>query len=190
MSKQGSMAIVDELKKEVARVFRERWDVQSVESVPETEDLVLSSNHAKELEDCTVLYADLAASTHMVDAYKWGFSAEIYKNYLHCAASLIRMNGGNVTAYDGDRVMAIYIGGSKNSAATRTAFNIQWAVTQVINPALRRQYENTEYSVSSVIGIDSSILRATRTGVRKHNDVPFNGCQLRESFHQAGALRH
>jgi class 3 adenylate cyclase len=45
----------------------------------------------------------------------------------------------------------------------------------VINPALKRQYKNTEYSVSSVIGIDSSILHATRTGVRKDNDLVWVG---------------
>src|SRR4051812_36873707 len=61
------------------------------------------SNDAVEI-DGTVLYADLAESTPLVKGYKDWFAAEVYKNYLYCAARIIRLRGGVITAYDGDRV--------------------------------------------------------------------------------------
>jgi len=36
----------------------------------------------------------------------------IYKTFLHCAAKIIRSHKGVITAYDGDRIIAVYIGKS------------------------------------------------------------------------------
>ena len=58
----------------------------------------------------TVLYADLDSSTNLVDEYKPQFAAEMYKTYLHCAAKIIRSEGGTITSYDWDRIMAVYVG--------------------------------------------------------------------------------
>ena len=88
----------------------------------------------------TVLYADLADSTDLVDRYKKPFAAEIYKTFLHCAAKIIRDQGGVITAYDGDRIMAVYIGNTKNTSAVKTAMKIKWAVDEIITPAKRSQY--------------------------------------------------
>lgn len=129
----------EELETSIADIFREAWDVVSTRTVPNPEDLRLS-NHAKELEEATVLYADLDGSTAMVDAYPWQFSAEIYKTYLRCAAKLIRHKGGEITAYDGDRIMAIFTGDYKNTSAVRTALAINWAVVQILRPAIATHY--------------------------------------------------
>lgn len=68
----------EELETSIADIFREAWDVVSTRTVPNPEDLRLS-NHAKELEEATVLYADLDGSTAMVDAYP-GNLAQRYIN--------------------------------------------------------------------------------------------------------------
>ena len=59
----------------------------------------LRSNDGVNL-DATVLYADMADSTALVDKYTKTFAAEIYKTYLHCAAKIITSEGGTITAYD------------------------------------------------------------------------------------------
>ncbi len=53
----------------------------------------------------------------MVDKKSRQYSAEVYKTFLHCAAKIVRSHDGTITAYDGDRIMAVYIGGSKNTSA-------------------------------------------------------------------------
>lgn len=54
--------------------------------------------------------------------HKPHFAAEIYKSYLHCASKIIRCENGVITAFDGDRVMGIFIGDLKNTSAAVPVF--------------------------------------------------------------------
>lgn len=168
------MALADDLKKWVGETFTNAWDAQETTGVPDPEDLRLNSNHAKDLSSATVLYADLDGSTDMVNRYKWEFSAEIYKTFLKCASDIIRSEGGVITAYDGDRVMAVFTGGSKNTSAARCALKIHGAVIDIIRPALIKTY-NTSFVLRHVVGIDTSQLRTARIGVRGDNDLVWVG---------------
>jgi class 3 adenylate cyclase len=167
------VGLADDLKKDVRRIFREEWSKRDGQKVPEAEDLGLD-NEAIELE-ATVLYADLDGSTEMVDNQKWKFAAEVYKTYLHCASKLIRAENGVITAFDGDRVMGVFIGGSKNTNAVRCGLKIKWAVQNIVNPAIGAQYPNKNYKVAHVVGVDTGTLRAARTGVRGANDLVWVG---------------
>lgn len=168
------MGLKEDLDAEVARIFRLRWDTQDTETVPAPEDVRLSSNHALKLEG-TVLYADMAHSTKLVNAKTAEFAAEVYKTYLHCAAKTIKDNDGSITAYDGDRVMAVFVGGSKNTNAAITALKLNYAVTKIINPALEKQYPTESYRLAHKVGIDTSSLFIARTGVRIDNDLVWVG---------------
>ncbi|MBC8745910.1 class 3 adenylate cyclase [Paraburkholderia sp. WC7.3g] len=169
------MALEDDLRSWVKDTFRLQWDEETTTAVPNAEDLRLNTNHAKDLEEAVVLYADLDGSTDMVDNYKWWFSAEIYKTFLKCSADIIKSEGGTITAYDGDRVMAVYTGDSKNTSAARTALKINYCVSQIIQPALEEQYSTTDFVLRHVVGIDRSQLRAARIGVRGDNDIVWVG---------------
>lgn len=169
------MALTDDLKKDVAAIFRAKWVETEATSVPEPEDIILGGNHASTLAEATVLYADLDGSTSMVDTKKWEFSAEIYKTFLLCAARIIASENGAITAYDGDRIMAIFFGGTdQNTRAVRCALKINHAVHSIVNPAILAKY-NTDFQVKHVVGIDRTTLRAARTGVRGHNDLVWIG---------------
>lgn len=123
----------------------------------------------------TVLYADLSESSYLVNSYEAHFAAEIYKTYLLSAAKIIRSEGGVITAYDGDRVMAVYIGDSENTSAVRTSLKINYAVKNMVNPALKKQYPNSPYVVEQTVGIDTSDLYIARTGIRGSNDLVWVG---------------
>lgn len=167
------MALKEELTEAVAKVFREVWSERDGQKVPTPEDLQLG-NYAVNL-DGTVLYADINESTKLVDSYKPQFAAEIYKAYLTCAAKIVKSEGGVITAYDGDRIMAVYIGGSKNTSAVRSAMKINYAVLSIINPAIRNQYPNTDFQLKHVVGVDTSSLYVARIGVRNDNDLVWVG---------------
>ena len=169
------MSLKDDLTAEVKSTFASTWDEQAANVVPAAEDLRLNANHAKNLEKATVLYADLDGSTSMVDGYEWWFSAEVYKNYLRCAAQVIRSEGGTITAYDGDRIMAVFTGDSKNTTAVRCALKINFTVEEIIRPALKAQYPSTNFTLNHVIGVDMSQLRTARIGVRGDNDLVWIG---------------
>lgn len=167
------MALYEDLAAAVKRIFSEAWTNRDGQVVPEPEALALGNAGVK--LNGTVLYADLSASTVLVDSKTAEFAAEVYKSYLHCAAKIIRSEGGSITAYDGDRIMAIFIGDFKNTSAARAALKINWAVTHLVNPLLKAQYPRTNYVVQQTVGIDTSTLLAARTGIRGANDLVWVG---------------
>lgn len=167
------MALKDDLETEVKKIFREQWTTRNGTVVPESGDLKLA-NDAVKLQG-TVLYADLDGSTNLVDTKSAPFAAEVYKSYLHCAAKIIRSEGGSITAYDGDRIMAVFIGDSKNTNAARTALKINYAVEKVINPSMKSIYKSTDYAVKQVVGVDTCELFIARTGIRGSNDLVWVG---------------
>jgi len=167
------MALKEDLESEVKKIFREQWTTTNGTVVPESEDLVLG-NEAKVIEG-TVLYADLSGSTEMVDGHKRHFAAEIYKTYLHCAAKLIREESGTITAYDGDRIMGVFIGNSKNTSAVRCGLKINWVVKNIINPAIKAQYAGSSFELRQIVGVDTSEMWVARTGVRGANDLVWVG---------------
>ena len=167
------MPLGDNLNSEVQKILQERWTTRSGRVVPEPEKLKLN-NDADKLEG-TVLYADLDDSTNLVNSVKPAFAAEIYKSFLVCAARIIESEKGTITGYDGDRIMAVFIGDGKNSAAARVGFKINYAVAKIINPAISSQYPNSRYSVKHHVGVDTSRLFVARTGVRGANDLVWVG---------------
>lgn len=167
------MSLSDDLNAAVKKIFADQWTARDGQVVPEATDLKLMNDAVK--LDGTVLYADLSASTALVDSQKAHFSAEVYKSYLHCAAKIITSQGGVITSYDGDRVMAVFIGKSKNTSAALAALKINWAVGNIVNPLLKQQYPTSNYVVKQTVGIDTSSLFIARTGIRGSNDLVWVG---------------
>ena len=166
------MGLEDDLKSEVGEIFRSRWSIRDGEVVPDTPDLKLENDGVK--LDATVLYADIDGSTSMVDSKTAQFAAEVYKTYLLCASRIIKSEGGVITAYDGDRVMAVFIGKAKNTSAVRCGLKIKGTVLKVVNPAIKKQYD-TDFELKQVVGIDTSELLVARTGIRGANDLVWVG---------------
>jgi class 3 adenylate cyclase len=167
------LSLGEDLKRQVAEMFGYEWSSRVGLKVPEPAEVAMG-NAAVKLEG-TVLYADLRGSTALVDHCAPYFAAEIYKSFLHCAAKIIKRRGGVITAYDGDRIMAVFIGEKKNTSAARAAFGLHYAVDQIINPALVGQYGEDVYQVEHVVGIDAGTLYAARTGIRGSNDLVWVG---------------
>lgn len=162
------------LQKEVKEILAARWDSEKARDVPDLEDLRLNANHAKELE-ATVAYADIDGSTALVDSESWTLAAEVYKAYLRCASAILKDDGGTIAAYDGDRVMAVFYGDSKNTSAVRAALKINRAVTEIINPAIKAQYQQSSFQLKHVVGIDTSLLHVAKVGVHSDNDLVWVG---------------
>ena len=169
------MSLKRRLEIDVAKTFYDQWELVATAGVPGPTELKLNANYAKELKSATVLYADLNGSTRMVDHEDWRFSAEVYKTYLRCTSEIIKSESGRITAYDGDRVMAIYTGDHKNTQAVTSALKINYAIKNILQPALDRQYPTSGFKVKHVVGIDTAFLRAARIGVHGDNDIVWVG---------------
>lgn len=166
------MKSLNDITSEIKKILKDPWSIRDGEKVPESSDIKLGNDAVK--LHATVLYADLKESTRMVKEYSVQFSAEVYKSYLLACCEIIKNNDGVITAFDGDRVMAVYIGDCKNTNAVRTALQINYMVLKVINPALEEMY-GTKFQIRQVVGIDTSDLFVARTGIRGDNDLVWVG---------------
>ncbi len=166
------MGLGKDLRAEVKCILQDKWKVRDGNVVPSNE-LVALGNEGVRL-NATVLYADIDGSTFMVDNYTPEFAAEVYKSYLLCAARIVREQNGVIIAYDGDRIMAVFVGKQKNTCAVRTGLKIAGAVERIINPAIQLSYK-TDFVLKQSVGIDCSSLLAARTGIRGSNDLVWVG---------------
>lgn len=168
------MGLSDDLRSEVKKICSTRWSIEDGRKIPKTEDIGLG-NVGKRLE-LVVLYADLANSTGLVRDFKDWFVAEIAKAFLVCCVRIIRDHDGAITSFDGDRVMAVFHGGQKNSNAARAALKINYAVKEIIVPQIRASYpKRSQFSLGHCVGIDRSEILVARSGIRNNNDLVWIG---------------
>ena len=168
------MALKDELTEKVKEFARDSWgEIPNGYVVPSPETLTLG-NTGSHINAC-VLYADLHRSTEMVDSLRDTRAAEYYKAFLHCAAKIIKDESGEITAYDGDRVMAIFMGDDHAQRSIYAAFEINFAVKTIINLAFANLYKETHRNLQHTVGIDCGQLLVAKTGVRIDSDLVFVG---------------
>jgi class 3 adenylate cyclase len=156
-----TMALKDDIQAEVKKIFASAWSTREGTVVPESSDIALGNSGVN--IEATVLYADLDGSTDLVNSHTAQFAAEVYKTYLYTAAKIIRSESGVITAYDGDRIMAVFIDDNKDTRAVRAGLKLNYAVSQIINPEMKAICKTTTYEVKQVVGIDVCKLLVART---------------------------
>ena len=167
------MAKQRNLNSEIRKILQEPWTVQRSRGAPRPEDLGLD-NEGKTI-DATVLYADLDESTRMVETQEPEFAGRMYKTYLVCAARMIRSEQGNITAYDGDRIMAVYTGRRTAERAVRSALKLNYIVQELVNAAVQELTSGTRFAMRQSVGVDTGELMVAKTGIRTANDLVWVG---------------
>lgn len=165
------MGLADDTKAGVDGVLSAAWAITTGMVVPETEDITLKNGGRR--IDATYLYADLADSSKLAQTVKDEIVAKVIRSYLNSAARILKHHGGAIRSYDGDRVMAIFIGSSKNSSAAIAAFHLNWAVKKVIRSKLKNKWPQSlaGYTMHQGVGIATGKALIVRAGVRNNNDL-------------------
>jgi adenylate cyclase len=170
------MALKDDLEKEVDSILSQEWDIREGKVVPETADVALAGGGVK--LDATMLYADLADSTDLAMNYDRRIAAKVFKCFLANATRIVRAHSGDIRSFDGDRVMAVFIGEYKNTNAAKCALKINYAVTKIIKPKLEAKYEKLRtgsWKLQHCTGVDASEVLVVRGGIRNNNDLIWVG---------------
>ena len=164
------------LKTRVDDLFGTNFNVRDGRVVPATEDVVLKDGAVK--VEAAFLYADPANSAKLSKLCPWSTTAKIMRCFLDCSTRLIIKHGGAIRSFDGDRVMGVFIGDSKNSSASICGREIHWAVRKIIHPAAKKQFKSirdNEIEIRHGVGIDVGVVRAVRSGIRNSNDLIWIG---------------
>ncbi|UIK19397.1 adenylate/guanylate cyclase domain-containing protein [Rhizobium leguminosarum] len=164
------------LQDRVNNLFGTTFDQRDGRVVPTTSDVVLKNGAVK--IEAAFLYSDLAGSAKLSEACPWSTTAKVVRAFLDCATRLIIKHGGQVRSFDGDRVMGVFIGDSKNSNASICGREIHWSVRKVIQPAASKKFNSISdngIEIRNCSGIDVGEVRAVRSGVRDSNDLIWIG---------------
>lgn len=168
------MSLLEDLTNKVSELATTAWgNIPNARVLPTADDLTFGNTG--ERLDVTVLYADIHRSTEMVDELQDTLAAEYYKAFLHCSAKIIKACDGVIQAYDGDRVMAVFVGESQADNAVRAAMQIHYAVVKIINPKFSSTYGEMHRTIKHTVGIDTGTVLVAKTGVRVDSDLVWVG---------------
>lgn len=165
----------DDLKTSVSSVLTTVWDVTDGYVVPIPEDIAFQGGGRRLA--VAMLYSDLADSTALVTADKQ-MAAKIFKAFISICSQIIRNEGGHVRSFDGDRVMGVFVGDSKNSSATKAALKINWAFKEVLKPKFEAGYtklRDGSLKLDHSTGVDSGDVLVVRAGLHGNNDLLWIG---------------
>jgi adenylate cyclase len=169
------MALKDDISAELNGILAQPWSIRDGLVVPEPADVVLAGGAVK--LTATMLYADLVDST-AVAMYDRRVAARVYKSFLAASARIIRLRGGYVRSFDGDRIMGVFVGDSKNTSAAKAALHINYAFLNILKPKLEAKYDafkNGTYKLGHCVGIDTSEILVIRGGMINNNDLVWVG---------------
>jgi adenylate cyclase len=162
----------EDIEQAVLSLMVNEWTIRQGRSIPATEAIGLKLGSGVEIE-CTFLYADLAESSLLGQTLSREDAAKVIKSFLFACSRLIKLHGGEVKSFDGDRVMGVFHGDEKEMRAVRAAFNIHWAVQELISDKASRwiKWPAGEKVIRHATGIATGPALMIRGGVRDSNDI-------------------
>lgn len=169
------MSLKDDLVNSVSRITQQSWDIRDGRTVPDT-DVALEGGAVR--FDATVLYVDLAQSSRLATDFQQKTAAKVIRIFLYCMCRLITSHEGAITSFDGDRVMGIFLGESKNSNAAICALKMNYVTTKIITPRINDYFTSLReagFQISHCVGVDTSPVMAIRAGQRGSNDLVWVG---------------
>lgn len=170
------MGFKDDCAKSVRDIVKTPFSIRWGREVPTTESIV-QKDGAVSLR-AAYLYADMADSTGMADKFEREDAAKIIRSYLHAVSRVLKDRGGEIRSFDGDRVMAIFVGDDAADDAVDAALRITWVVDNIVhdelmayNKAYRDEWIENDWRVRHRTGIDLGTAFIVRAGVRGNNDL-------------------
>ena len=170
------MADAAKIETDVATIFSTTWDSRDGQVIPTTDGVALK-NGAVKLQ-AVLLYADLFHSTTLARAFPRSVAAKIVRAYLSSMTQLVKKNGGQVRSFDGDRVMGVFVGGNKNTAAAKCALQMNYVVQKILRPRAEAKFSSLNskrFVINHCAGVAQGEVFVVRGGVRGSNDLVFIG---------------
>lgn len=169
------------------------YDVTNTRGVPMPEDIGLGAKaHSFE---ATSLFVDLRQSSAITNAFRRQTAAKMLKAYFEGTVRIIKMNGGEVRSFNGDGMLALFIGPAQADQAVKAAMQMKWFVRQVLQPQFNGLFtaaakRGTRLDFSTGCGIDSGIVYAVRVGMKGTNDIAWVGRGTNTAAKLSNLLHH
>ena len=166
------MNLYEQVQQDVAGVIDAQWYIRARKTVPPREKVPLRRGGLK--LDATFLYADVVGSSWLAKSLHPTVAAKFFRSFLKASTRLIIANEGKVIGIDGDRVLGLFHGESKNDRAVKCGLQINWAVQRVIKKSFVTKYKQIYkrgLSIAHGVGIDTGKVTIVRAGIQGSNDI-------------------
>lgn len=177
------MALLEELNGKIDAYVKQSYEIEETTIIPDTDNPKLTFGNKGLTCEYAFLFMDIRKSSQLHETYGFTKAAKIYQSFHDINVRVIEENSGSVRAFDGDRVMGVFVGGSKNSNAVKAAMQIQWAIRNILNPKL-------ETKITCGGGIDYGNILVTKIGKgrnKNNNDLVWIGKADNYASHLANA---
>jgi adenylate cyclase len=165
------MSLLDDLKNKVEAYAIEKYEIEQTTIVPDTDHQKLTFGNKGLRGEFAFLFFDIRKSSELHSTYGYAKAAKIYQSFCDINVRVIEANDGFVRAFDGDRVMGVFVGSSKNNNAVQAAMQIQWGIRNILNPTLKTK-------IVCGGGVDSGEILVTKVGKgrdKNNNDLVWIG---------------
>jgi uridylate cyclase len=173
------MATLADLRTRVDGYLTGQYAVTRPRDVPDPANVPLG-NEAMQF-DATALFIDVRQSTDISNTFRRQTAAKMMKAYFSGAVKIINDNGGRVRSFNGDGMLALFMGGTRTSPAVKSAMQVDWFVGNALQPKFRRYFANNLSALGNALGfeigcgIDDGTIFAVKVGIRGTNDVAWVG---------------
>lgn len=168
-----------DLEKTVGDYLAGSYETYQPRGVPESSDIPLGNKAAK--LTATALFIDLRQSSDITNAFRRQTAAKMMKGYFHGAVKVINANDGLVRSFNGDGMLALFVGDFRSSNAAKAAMQVVWFVRNILRPRLERYFNSNRAALGQDLGfsigcgLDDGDIYAVRIGIRGTNDVAWVG---------------
>lgn len=163
------------LQTEMHGILSQPWNARQGLVAPSTDTVALNGGRVD--IRAVMLYADLADSTAIAIANREA-AARLFCAYLALCARLIVRRNGEIRSFDGDRIMAVFVGPDAHADAVSAGLEINWAFQALLAPGFAAQYPmfvTGGYRLAQAVGIDVGDVSVVRAGIRANNDLVWIG---------------
>jgi adenylate cyclase len=170
------------------------YETTQPRGIPNPEDIPLGNKAAK--LEATALFIDLRQSSDITNAFRRQTAAKMLKSYFDGSVRIINQNSGKVRSFNGDGMLALFVGDTQSNNAVKAAMQVRWFVEHVLWPKFNSYFaanaaaRGARLNFSIGAGLDRGDIYAVRVGIRGTNDVAWVGRCSNTAAKLSNVLHH
>jgi adenylate cyclase len=174
------MGLLTTLDANVSSFITGTYETFSPQDVPLPEDLTLKAGKAADFE-AAMLFIDVRESSTITDAFRLQTAAKMIRAYADGAVRIVHANSGRVRSFNGDGMLAVFIGANRCDNSVNAAMQCKWFVNQVLRRKFGKFFANNAQARKLALdfkigcGIDVGRVYAVRIGIGGTNDIAWVG---------------
>lgn len=145
------MATNQEALGKIEQYLKESYTRSSTSSIPKKEDLTFG-NTVKNIDHVKILYIDMRKSRKILTDSTTFWSVKIHKAFLLATTHCIEKANGHLRSFNGDGVLAFFIGENAASRAVKAAMEIKGFVIEINKTLVKNEINKIDFGIGIAQG--------------------------------------